>query len=254
MLAGQAGEEADSGQLVGRGRDVTRGSPWATLAGWGFWTAGAFVPSARDHCGPSPGGSAASSVATIVWANPVPGAQALVEREGRVLLGRRARRPRRRPLGHSGRLRRGAGASTRGAPPRAARGDRPRDRADRVPRHVDASPTTSRDVLSLTWLARAVGGEERAGDDVTELRWFARDELPPRGRARVRELRPDPVTLARAARARVARPARPGTRAACRARPARRRRRRATRGVGEPISSSVQLRSSQVIRRKPCGM
>jgi ADP-ribose pyrophosphatase YjhB (NUDIX family) len=35
-----------------------------------------------------------------------------------------------------------------------------------------------RSVLSLTWLARPAGGEERAGDDLTELRWFSPDELP----------------------------------------------------------------------------
>ena len=34
-------------------------------------------------------------------------------------------------------------------------------------------------VLNLVWRARVVGGEEQAADDVSELRWFARDELPP---------------------------------------------------------------------------
>ena len=32
--------------------------------------------------------------------------------------------------------------------------------------------------LNLYWLARALGGEPRAADDVSELRWFGRDELP----------------------------------------------------------------------------
>ena len=32
--------------------------------------------------------------------------------------------------------------------------------------------------LNLYWRARVIGGEERAADDVTELRWFARDGLP----------------------------------------------------------------------------
>jgi 8-oxo-dGTP diphosphatase len=35
-----------------------------------------------------------------------------------------------------------------------------------------------RTVLCLTWLARPAGGEERAGDDLVELRWFAPAELP----------------------------------------------------------------------------
>ena len=33
-------------------------------------------------------------------------------------------------------------------------------------------------VLCLTWLARPVGGEERAGDDLVELRWFSPDDRP----------------------------------------------------------------------------
>lgn len=37
----------------------------------------------------------------------------------------------------------------------------------------------ARTVLNLVWQARVAGGEERAADDVSELRWFARDELPP---------------------------------------------------------------------------
>lgn len=32
--------------------------------------------------------------------------------------------------------------------------------------------------LNLYWLARVEGGDERAADDVSELRWFRRDELP----------------------------------------------------------------------------
>jgi 8-oxo-dGTP diphosphatase len=37
----------------------------------------------------------------------------------------------------------------------------------------------ARTVLNLVWEARVVGGEEHAADDVSEVRWFARDELPP---------------------------------------------------------------------------
>lgn len=33
-------------------------------------------------------------------------------------------------------------------------------------------------VLSLNWLARIVGGEPVAADDISEMRWFAADELP----------------------------------------------------------------------------
>ena len=34
-------------------------------------------------------------------------------------------------------------------------------------------------MLNLVWLARVVGGTPRAADDVTELRWFTLDQLPP---------------------------------------------------------------------------
>jgi len=34
-------------------------------------------------------------------------------------------------------------------------------------------------VLNLVWRTRVVGGEERAADDVSEIRWFSGEELPP---------------------------------------------------------------------------
>lgn len=34
--------------------------------------------------------------------------------------------------------------------------------------------------LNLYWTARVAGGEEEAADDVSELRWFEPDALPPR--------------------------------------------------------------------------
>jgi 8-oxo-dGTP diphosphatase len=37
----------------------------------------------------------------------------------------------------------------------------------------------ARTVLNLVWQARVVGGEEQAADDVSEVSWFTRDELPP---------------------------------------------------------------------------
>jgi 8-oxo-dGTP diphosphatase len=36
----------------------------------------------------------------------------------------------------------------------------------------------ARAVLNLVWTARVAGGEQQPADDVSELRWFARDELP----------------------------------------------------------------------------
>lgn len=39
----------------------------------------------------------------------------------------------------------------------------------------ESGPST----LNLYWTARIVGGDPQAADDVSELRWFAPDELPP---------------------------------------------------------------------------
>ena len=39
----------------------------------------------------------------------------------------------------------------------------------------DEAPAT----LNLYWTARVVAGEPRAADDVSELRWFSPDDLPP---------------------------------------------------------------------------
>ena len=36
-----------------------------------------------------------------------------------------------------------------------------------------------RTLLNLVWLARIVGGMPQAADDVSELGWFTRDQLPP---------------------------------------------------------------------------
>ena len=39
--------------------------------------------------------------------------------------------------------------------------------------------STARSTLNLFWVARVLSGEPRAADDVSELRWFQPDELPP---------------------------------------------------------------------------
>jgi 8-oxo-dGTP diphosphatase len=38
--------------------------------------------------------------------------------------------------------------------------------------------STAQATLNLYWTARAVAGEPAPADDVDDLRWFARDELP----------------------------------------------------------------------------
>jgi len=114
------------------------------------------------------------------WGNSVPGVQALILRDGRVLLGRRRNDP-------------GAGLW-----------DLPggflhegEDALDGLRREVreetglEIEPLEfagtwneaywDRTVLCLTWFARPVGGDERAGDDLVELRWFTCEDRPRHG-------------------------------------------------------------------------
>ncbi len=141
------------------------------LDGWRFCPrCGAGLENAGDHlrcprCGER------------YWSNSVPGVQAVLVRDGRVLLGRRR------------------------SDPGAGRWDLPggflhegEDALDGLRREVREEtaleleplaffgtwnePYWDRDVLCLTWLARALEGDERAGDDLVELRWFAQRERP----------------------------------------------------------------------------
>jgi 8-oxo-dGTP diphosphatase len=113
----------------------------------------------------------------VAYANPAPGAEAVIfDERGRVLLGRRAHEP-------------GAG-----------RWDLPGGFLDEDEHPLDAlrretreetgleieplaflgfwlEPYEGRIVLCLAWTARATG-EARAGDDLTELCWFEPDQLP----------------------------------------------------------------------------
>lgn len=111
------------------------------------------------------------------WGNSIPGVQALVERAGHVLLGRRANDP------NAGRWDIPGGFLEEGED--ALVGLR-RELREETGLEIEPTeflgtwnePYWDRDVLCLTWLARAVGGEAHAGDDLVELRWFGRDELP----------------------------------------------------------------------------
>ncbi len=147
----------------------------------------------------------------VFWANPVPGAQALVERDGLLLLGRRAYDP---------------GAGLWDLPGGfVAEDEHPldalhRELAEETGLEIEAEelvgiwmqPYDGRTVLCLTWLARPVGGVEAAGDDLVELRWFGTGRATRPHRARLRDLRRDPRPLAEPAGGRGARRARPGTR------------------------------------------
>jgi ADP-ribose pyrophosphatase YjhB (NUDIX family) len=111
------------------------------------------------------------------WANPVPGAQALIERDGRVLLGRRHYEPSAGLWDIPGGF-----LDEHEHPEEALR----REVREETGLDIEIGEFLGvwmqeyvhRNVLCLTWLARPAGGEERAGDDLVELRWFAPDELP----------------------------------------------------------------------------
>lgn len=111
------------------------------------------------------------------WANPVPGAQAVVERDGRVLLGRRREDP------GAGRWDLPGGFLHEGEDAEAALRREVREETGLELELVEFLGTWNeaywdRTVLCLTWLVHVAGGEEQAGDDLVELAWFRPDERP----------------------------------------------------------------------------
>ena len=141
------------------------------LDGWRFCPR---CGAAGERRGPS---FACPACGLVEWSNPVPGAQALVERNGRVLLGRRGHDPSKGLWDIPG------GFLDEYEHPLEALH---RELAEETGLEIEPfeflgawmQPYDGRNVLCLTWLARPTGGVERAGDDLVELRWFGPDELP----------------------------------------------------------------------------
>jgi ADP-ribose pyrophosphatase YjhB (NUDIX family) len=111
-----------------------------------------------------------------LWANAIPGVQGILERDGRVLLARRGREPRRDFWDLPG----GFLHETEGAADGLRREFREETGLEIEPvrlLRIDIEPYGGRHVFSVTWLVSG-DGEPVAADDVAELRWFARDQLP----------------------------------------------------------------------------
>jgi ADP-ribose pyrophosphatase YjhB (NUDIX family) len=114
----------------------------------------------------------------VIWANPAPAVQALVEQDGRLLLGRRAFDPSVGLWDLTG------GFLDEDEHPLDAL---VRELREETGLEIEVGAFVGvwmepgyqgRTVLALTYDAIVTGGTEQAADDVAELRWFAPGELP----------------------------------------------------------------------------
>jgi 8-oxo-dGTP diphosphatase len=147
------------------------------LDGWRFCPrcgSGAAVSAERLRC---------RACGYVVWAGPSVSACALCEdRVGRVLLARRAQEP------SQGKWDAPGGFVHEGERPEEAVARELREEAgvevelrDFLGAYVDDYPDAHgvRKTLNLYWTASISSGAPEPADDVAELRWFARGELPP---------------------------------------------------------------------------
>jgi ADP-ribose pyrophosphatase YjhB (NUDIX family) len=113
------------------------------------------------------------------WAGSIPGVQGLLERDGRVLLARRAREPRKGywdlPGGFLAEAETPADGLRREFLEETGLEIEPVELL-----RIDIEPYGDRFVFSVSWIVHALddGREPSAADDVDEVRWFRRDELP----------------------------------------------------------------------------
>jgi ADP-ribose pyrophosphatase YjhB (NUDIX family) len=145
----------------------------AILDGWRFCPlCAAELTHARGHV-------ACPACGVEHWANSVPAVEAVIERAGRVLLARRARDPRAGAWDLPG------GFTEEAEEPLDALAREVREEtglalADVAFLGIWIEPDyDGRSIFSVTYRATVGDGEPAAADDVSELRWFAPDELPP---------------------------------------------------------------------------
>jgi 8-oxo-dGTP diphosphatase len=127
------------------------------------------LAAAADHL-------ACASCGERYWANAIPGVQGILERDGRVLLARRAHEPRRDHWDIPG----GFVEETEHPLDALRREFREETGLEVQPLEllrIDIEPYDERHVFSVTWIVDA-DGEPVAADDVAELRWFEPADLP----------------------------------------------------------------------------
>ena len=145
----------------------------AFLDGWRFCPrCGSTAQHRGDHV-------ACPACGYVVWANSVPGVEAVIERDGRVLLARRANEPGKGLWDLPG------GFPEEQEEPQAALEREVREETGLALEDVSLlgiwiePDYLGRAVFSVTYAASAGAGEAVADDDVAELRWVAPTELPP---------------------------------------------------------------------------
>lgn len=145
----------------------------------GFLDGWRFCPRCAGSLDSGDGHVACTECGHVVWANSVPGVEALIEHEGRVLLARRATEPRAGDWDLPG------GFPDEGEEPLAALRREAREETGLELGDVELlgiwiePDYLGRSVFSVTYLAAAPTDAAKAADDVAELRWVGRDELPP---------------------------------------------------------------------------
>ncbi len=110
------------------------------------------------------------------YANASPAVQGLLERDGRLLLGRRAIEPRRGHWDLPGGFLRETEAPEDGLVREFLEETGLEVEPVRILR-IDIEPYDGSHVFSVTYLVRG-DGEPAPADDIAELRWFGPDELP----------------------------------------------------------------------------
>jgi ADP-ribose pyrophosphatase YjhB (NUDIX family) len=143
------------------------------LDGWRFCPrCGAAAEHRGDHV-------ACPECGHVVWSNSIPGVEAVIERDGRILLARRANPP------GAGLWDLPGGFANEQEDPLAALEREVREETGLELQDVSLlgiwiePDYLGRSIFSVTYRATAGSGDALAADDVAELRWVGPDELPP---------------------------------------------------------------------------